>query len=236
MKIVIRDSRGPSGTLNNNELCKQRVAIGLSFAPELLSQLKAKGHTTLAEEIDARAAAAPKPEPQPQAKHEAKPKTEPKPKATIEPESKLKTKDKTAPKPKSKAKAEPRPKPKAKAAPRPNKKANSKTDAVGEWLAKLPGSDAWEACKGIKRAKLWYAVNDTCELKLPVERGKKEWVLKKSSSDAKPKYFAAPDFKGICKSLEGDSLEFFESFLGGCADLANDSDDVRAAIEAWHKR
>ncbi len=56
MKIVVRDKRGPSGTLNNVELCKDRIAIGLPFAPNLLTDLKTKGYSQLAQEIEQRAA------------------------------------------------------------------------------------------------------------------------------------------------------------------------------------
>ncbi len=55
VKIVVRDNRGPSGTINNVELCKNRVAFGLDFAPDLLADLKAKGYGELAEEIAQRA-------------------------------------------------------------------------------------------------------------------------------------------------------------------------------------
>ena len=55
LKIVVRDKRGPSGTLNNIELCKDRIAIGLPFAPNLLADLKTKGYDQLAQEIEDRA-------------------------------------------------------------------------------------------------------------------------------------------------------------------------------------
>ena len=64
MKIVVRDKRGPSGTIHNIELCKDRIAIGLPFAPNLLTELKSKGYTALAEDIEQLAeqpAAAPEP-------------------------------------------------------------------------------------------------------------------------------------------------------------------------------
>lgn len=61
LKIVVRDKRGPSGTIQNIELCKDRVAFGLDFAPNLLADLKARGYGDLADEIEARA------EPEPQA-------------------------------------------------------------------------------------------------------------------------------------------------------------------------
>lgn len=173
LKIVVRDKRGPSGTIDNNELCKQRVANGLSFAPKLLSQLKAKGHGTLADDIEKLAASIP----------EARP----------------------------------------------------ARDVVGEWLDKLPGSDEWESC-GTKRARSWHAISDVYELKPPAKRGKKEWVLRTSNPDGKTGYLAAADFKGICTSLRDNEVDFFESFLGACAALADASDDVSAAIEAWGKR
>ncbi len=58
MKLVVRDKRGPSGTINNIELCKKRVAFGLDFWPELLTELKAKGYDALADDIEQRAGAA----------------------------------------------------------------------------------------------------------------------------------------------------------------------------------
>lgn len=52
VKIVVRDKRGPSGTIHNIELCKDRIAIGLPFAPNLLDELKSKGYTALAQDIE----------------------------------------------------------------------------------------------------------------------------------------------------------------------------------------
>ena len=57
LKIVVRDKRGPSGTVNNIELCKERVAFGLDFAPGLLADLKARGYGDLADDIEQRAVA-----------------------------------------------------------------------------------------------------------------------------------------------------------------------------------
>ncbi len=54
VKIVVRDKRGPSGTINNIELCKDRVAFGLDFAPQLLDDLKARGYRDLADDIEQR--------------------------------------------------------------------------------------------------------------------------------------------------------------------------------------
>ncbi len=54
VKIVVRDKRGPSGTINNIELCKDRVAFGLDFAPSLLDDLKARGYRDLADDIEQR--------------------------------------------------------------------------------------------------------------------------------------------------------------------------------------
>ncbi len=54
LKVVVRDKRGPSGTIQNVELCKERVAFGLDFAPELLEELKAKGYSDLADDIEQR--------------------------------------------------------------------------------------------------------------------------------------------------------------------------------------
>ncbi len=54
LKVVVRDKRGPSGTIQNVELCKERVAFGLDFAPGLLDELKAKGYGELADEIEQR--------------------------------------------------------------------------------------------------------------------------------------------------------------------------------------
>ncbi len=54
VKIVVRDKRGPSGTINNIELCKDRVAFGIDFAPTLLKELQAKGYGDLADDIEQR--------------------------------------------------------------------------------------------------------------------------------------------------------------------------------------
>lgn len=59
LKIVVRDKRGPSGTIINRELCKARIAIGLQFAPDLITDLKSKGHRQLAEDIEQLAVAEP---------------------------------------------------------------------------------------------------------------------------------------------------------------------------------
>lgn len=54
LKIVVRDKRGPSGNLTNIELCKNRVAFGLDFAPDLLTELRSHGYEDLAVDIEQR--------------------------------------------------------------------------------------------------------------------------------------------------------------------------------------
>jgi hypothetical protein len=173
LKITVRDERGPSGTINNNELCKQRIAIGLQFAPNLITDLKSKGHGSLAEEIEQLVTAEP-------------------------------------------------------VAPEPVR------DIVGDWLDKLSGSHESEVC-GTKRGKPWYPVADELALKTPAKRGKSEWILKTTSADAKPTFITATDFKGICCALRDRGTDFFDAFLGQCADFAEDHENVREAIGAWRK-
>ena len=50
-RIVWRVSGGIGGTIDNNELCKKRLAEGLSFSPGLLEELRESGYSILAEEI-----------------------------------------------------------------------------------------------------------------------------------------------------------------------------------------
>lgn len=50
-RIVWRAVGGIGGTIDNNALCKKRLAEGLSFAPSLLGELRNSGYSILAEEI-----------------------------------------------------------------------------------------------------------------------------------------------------------------------------------------
>ncbi|MEZ5561325.1 MAG: hypothetical protein R3E86_22640 [Pseudomonadales bacterium] len=56
-RIVWRQDNGMGGSIDNSQLCKRRVAAGLSLAPDLLAVLKARGHERLAGEIEALARA-----------------------------------------------------------------------------------------------------------------------------------------------------------------------------------
>ncbi len=51
-RIVWRGTRGIGGSIENNELCMQRVADGMSRTPRLLEQLRARGHLKLATNIE----------------------------------------------------------------------------------------------------------------------------------------------------------------------------------------
>lgn len=50
-RIVWRADGGIGGTIDNNNLCKRRLADGLRFAPSLLEELRGAGYVVLAEEI-----------------------------------------------------------------------------------------------------------------------------------------------------------------------------------------
>lgn len=45
--------RGPAGSIDNNLLCKQRLADSLALTPDLLGDLKSRGYPALADEIQA---------------------------------------------------------------------------------------------------------------------------------------------------------------------------------------
>lgn len=49
-------SRLPGGSIDNNALCKKRLADSLALAPDLLGDLKSRGYTELAAEIEGLAA------------------------------------------------------------------------------------------------------------------------------------------------------------------------------------
>ena len=45
--------RGPAGSIDNNVLCKERLAASLTLTPDLLGDLKSRGYPDLADEIEA---------------------------------------------------------------------------------------------------------------------------------------------------------------------------------------
>ena len=51
-RIVWRAQGGPGGSIDNNDLCKRRLADSLSGAPYLLPALRARGYGNLASEIE----------------------------------------------------------------------------------------------------------------------------------------------------------------------------------------
>lgn len=51
-RIAWRAANGSGGAIENTVQAKRRVAEGLSFAPDLLENLRAAGHRALADEIE----------------------------------------------------------------------------------------------------------------------------------------------------------------------------------------
>jgi hypothetical protein len=62
-RVVWRAENGMGGTIDNSDLAKKRVIGGLAYAPNLPAELRHKGFTDLAAEIEAAANALPKPAP-----------------------------------------------------------------------------------------------------------------------------------------------------------------------------
>ena len=230
-RISWRAANGMGGSIENNEQAKKRAALGLSFAPMLLDELRQAGYGALAGEIEQLApAAAPRPEPvvKPRAEKPAeavKPvaakQSEPKPVARASPTE-------AAAKPATRPAARPAPEKKPVAAPKPKK------TRVARWLETLEGSDAFGAC-GVRRASKWHHGKtwpDGLELK-PPQGGKGEWVLKVAAE--KPEYFSAESFRGVCAALASRSAfadeAFFDAFLDGCKALRQK--DVQLARERW---
>ena len=234
-RIVWRGKKGNmGGTIENNDLCKRRVADSLDGAPGLLAELRAAGHVDLAEEIETLAPelaprAARMPARKPHRTHAAKP----------------------ASPPSSRSKQADRP-----PAPAPG-------ELIDNWAAALSGSSHWEACSN-RRAKSWLEVAQVevaagddawCEdvlLKAPAAKGKQEWVLKcvwqaapKGDGRAAPRFYSAESFHGICACVaaqeEYRSIAFVDAFIGafvgapatGLKELVEKYSDVAQAVDGW---
>ena len=216
-RIVWRQKGGMGGTIDNNVQCVTRVAQSLDGAPYLLGALKARGHVRLATQIESLVAEQPSAPVLPVRRPAATPVRKP---------------VRAQQKPDPVTVATPKPVPKPKAAPR---KPAARSPGA-DWLERLSGSTAFETAKN-RRAKVWIELGvcrfdtgeETLFLKTPAQRGKQEWVLKRSwaESGRKAEYIAAEAFKGIATYLIGAGADdrFIESMLGACGDPE--------AVSAW---
>ena len=214
-----RGGGGMGGTIDNNQQCVKRAAESLEGAPYLLSALKARGHSRLADQIET--AAAQVPEVMPTTAH-----------VPVRAERSARRRD-TEKRPLT-AKPEP-----IAAAKKPVAGAAAQTAAEKAWLESLEGDTAFERA-GDKRAKSWLELgvmaDEALLLKAPAAKGKAEWVLKRTwpeDAKRKPEYVVAASFKGIASFLvdSGAKAKVIEQVLGALADVAHP--ELKAAAEAW---
>ena len=228
-RISWRAVNGMGGSIENTDQAKKRAALGLSFAPTLLDELRQAGYGALAGELEQLAPpAAPKPEPAVKSRIE-KPAAAEKPVAAKKSEPKKSTEHAArSQQPSAPVKAVA---PEKKAAAAPPK---ARKPRVARWLETLEGPDAYEAT-GVRRATKWHHGKtwpEGLELK-PPQGGKGEWVLKVAGD--KTEYYSAESFRGVCAALAARAAfasdAFFDAFLDGCKALRQK--DVTLARERW---
>ena len=217
-----RGGGGMGGTIDNNLQCVKRAAESLEAAPYLLSALKARGHDRLAEQIESAAAEAPAVEPA-----VAAPVRNP---ARAERHERRKAaENRPAPK-----RVQPQPAAAKKKPPKTKKAAGPQ-----DWLNALEGDASYAEAKN-KRAKTWIELGvvagENLLLKTPAEKGKAEWVLKRTWPDdgkRKPEYVVAESFKGIASFLlaQGAQARDLEQVLGALAEASHE--ELTAAARAW---
>lgn len=130
----------------------------------------------------------------------------------------------------------------SRAVPRAVPRTPSTSERLAAWLALLEGSGHFETVNA-RRAKLWQPIgelgDESLALKVPAQKGKQEWVLKRSASQAKRKaqYVVAADLKGIVSHLgeveESRSTAFIDGMLHACESLKHPQ--LAAAATAWRK-
>jgi len=130
----------------------------------------------------------------------------------------------------------------SRAVPRAVPRTPSASERLAAWLALLDGSGHFETVNA-RRGKLWQPIGELADeslsLKVPAQKGKQEWVLKRSASQAKCKaqYVVAADFKGIVSHLgeveESRSTAFIDGMLHACQSLTHPQ--LAAAATAWRK-
>jgi len=229
-----RGGGGMGGTIDNNQQCVKRAAESLEGAPYLLSALKARGHSRLADQIETEAGAP-----------EAQPMPARSPVRTEQRERRNSAENRPAPKrvqPEKKAGAKPtaeKPKPVA-----AEKKSAPPAKAMdgNAWLQRLEGDAAFAAATN-KRAKAWLDLgviaDETLLLKAPAAGSaakQQEWVLKRTWPEAakrKPEYVVASAFKGIASFLveAGAEAKDVERILSALTDAAHP--ELEAAAKAW---
>ena len=222
-RIVWRTDRGMGGAIDNNDQCKRRIADSLIGAPLLLEQLRSAGFTELADEVEALAE---------KTSTESPPSVDKPP--TARKESHKKAASTKAPK---------------KTPPKKPKKPSEK-QVLAQWVGGLEGTDVWanaDTQRSMKWHKLVSASSDAVDvhefhLKTPAKKGPKTWVLRRSwpnakRGEAKPEFFVAEDFKGLCVCLlsfagKTKTQVLSEAFVG-CVKLAKDFDEVQVALDSW---
>ncbi len=214
-RIVWRQKGGIGGSIDNNQLCKRRVADSLLCAPELLKDLKVRGYSGLAAEIEEMAPASP-----------------------ITPSPASNAPSRHAPSSKNKpAKTKPTKTQSAQPVPSSNPKrwlaslsGVSETQECGirrgkNWVLidSLPSQDSPDSLEQLY-------------LKPPAARGAKDWVL--TQVKRKSEYLCAKDLKGIFHYLlqrvgqtaEG-SDERIEKWLSCCHSI--DHAELSGAVGRW---
>ncbi len=236
-RIVWRTDQGMGGAVNNNDQCKRRIADSLAGAPKLLGELRSAGFEELASEVEALAAQnqaeSPTPAEPPSPRKEAGKAASNKKSTKAPVKTSVKASVKTP----------------GKMSPKKSKKPVEK-QVIAQWLGDLEGTETW-ASTDTQRSLKWHKLlaassgaEDAHEfhLKTPARKGPGTWVLRRSwpnakRGDAKPEFFAAEDFKGLCVCL----LSFFEKAkaqvlndaFAGCAKLVKDFDEVKVVVDSW---
>lgn len=228
-RIVWRQKGGIGGTIDNNVQCVQRVAQSLEGAPYLLNALKARGHARLATQIESVAEV-------PVAEEQSRTETVNRPAA--KPARKVEKRHAAEKERSERRSAAPAAVDVTKAKPVPVLKKPAGGEIGAAWLERLNGSADFELADN-RRAKVWTELGTLFDeilfLKAPAPKGKQEWVLKRTWSDAKRKaeYVAAPSFRGIAAYLVGvgASGAFIEALFGACKGLGQD--ELKEAASAW---
>ncbi len=239
-RIVWRQSGGMGGTIDNNQQCKKRVADSLGGAPYLLAALQARGYGNLVTEIEDLAATAAAElavvsTTTPQTAPEAPAQPE---KAAAPVQSKKVVTRENSKKVSAAEKSQKRAAPAQAAGKKP-----TDGERMSAWLEALSGSAAWEQVKA-RRAKVWQTIAEdetqTLALKAPAAKGKQEWVLKLTWSEAKHKaeYVVAENLRGVLCYLserqECRSAAFVDAMLDACQAMGHA--ELVAAATAWREQ
>ncbi|MCZ6641593.1 MAG: hypothetical protein O7F71_08455 [Gammaproteobacteria bacterium] len=228
-RIVWRTDQGMGGAVNNNDQCKRRIADSLTGAPKLLEELRSAGFAELASEVETLAE-------QNQAESST-PAESTSPRKETGDAADGKTSKKLSEKMSAKKSAKKSKKP-------------AEKQVIEQWLRDLEGTDTWadtDAQRSLKWHKLLAASSGAVDahefhLKTPARKNPGNWVVRRSwpnakRGEAKPEFFAAEDFKGVCVCL----LSFFkkakaqvlDDAFAGCAKLVKDFDEVKVVADSW---